>query len=59
LSRSLAYSLLKVTAEDALRYTMGEDVGYKQNTKTPCTEEITRELVKYGNKYLLLYLTSC
>ena len=29
LSRSVAYSLLSVSADDALRYAMGDDVGYK------------------------------
>ena len=52
LSRSVAYSLLSVTADDALRYAMGEDVGYKQNAKNhilfrlfSCAVDITRELV--------------
>ena len=50
MSRSVAYSLLSVTADDALRNAMGDDVGYKaerqksQSISTFITD-ITRELV--------------
>ena len=49
MSRSIAYSVLSVTADDALRYAMGEDVGYKterqkSHSVSTFTVDITRKL---------------
>ena len=54
MSRCVAYSVLSVTADDALRYAMGEDVGYKENAVNFMRELVNMFCLKFSGYFTSL-----